>query len=157
MEDDMKTIQTLPEKSRHPGSATTPAMIQALWRRLFREHTSQLALDWLHGFGNVVYADTYASPFIIRLYHNDPKDKRVAYLSVTDGCVQWRFGVKAGGFTRCPVVTDPELMEWLDGLFWFYTATESQKQQISKLTNIERLVSERMQMIKKKQGIWKRT
>ncbi|MFC7523144.1 hypothetical protein ACFQRK_04280 [Parapedobacter sp. GCM10030251] len=153
----MKTIQTLLEKSRHPSSATTPAMIQAFWQRLFREHTSQLALDWLHGFGNVVYADTYASPFIIQLYHNHPQDKRVAYLSETAGIVEWRFGIKSMGYRQCSVVTDPDSIAWLDSLFWFYTATESQKQQISRLTNIERLVAERMHTIKKKQGIWKRS
>lgn len=152
----MKTIQTLLEKSRHPSSTTTPAMIQALWQRLFREHTSQLALDWLHGFGNVVYADTYASPFIIQLYHNHPQDKRVAYLSETAGIVEWRFGIKSMGYRQCSVVTDPDSIAWLDSLFWFYIATELQKQQISRLTNIEQLVAERMHTIKKKQGIWKR-
>src|SRR5690606_28416854 len=150
MEDEMKTIQTLLEKSRHPSSATTPAMIQAFWQRLFREHTSQLALDWLHGFGNVVYADTYASPFIIQLYHNHPQDKRVAYLSETAGIVEWRFGIKSMGYRQCSVVTDPDSIAWLDSLFWFYTATELQKQQISRLTNIEQLVAERMHTIKKK-------
>ncbi|GGC21184.1 hypothetical protein GCM10011386_11420 [Parapedobacter defluvii] len=154
----MKTLQHIPMKTwaTSPTPATTPAMIQAFWHRLFRERTHQVKMDWLQGFGNMVYADTYASPFIIRLYHNDPRDKRVAYLSVTGGCVEWRFGIKAVGFEQCPVVADPKLMEWLDSLFWFYTATESQKQQISRLTDIQRLVSERMYTIKKKQGLWKR-
>lgn len=155
----MKTKQHIPIKpwATAPTPATTPTMIQAFWHRLFRERTHHATLDWLQGFGNMVYADTYASPFIIRLYHNDPNDKRVAYLSATDGCVEWRFGIKAAGFNHSPVVTDPELMEWLDSLFWFYIATESQKQQISRLTNIEQLVAERMHTIKKKQGIWKRS
>lgn len=154
----MKTKQLIPTKpwATPPTPATTSAMIQAFWQRLFRERTTQVELDWLKGFGNIIYADAYISPFIIRLYHNDPKDKRVAYLSVTDGCVEWRFGIKAMGFAHRPEVADPELMEWLDSLFWFYTATESQKQQISRLTNIQRLVSERMYTIKKKQGLWKR-
>lgn len=155
----MKTLQHITKKpwATPPTPATTPAMIQAFWHRLFRERTHHAKLDWLQGFGNMIYADTYASPFIIRLYHNDPKDKRVAYLSVISGYVEWRFGVKTGGFAQCPVVTDPELIEWLDSLFWFYTATESQTQQIGRLTNVQRLVSERMYTIKRKQGLWKRS
>lgn len=154
----MKTQLYIQKKIRAtpPTPATTPAMIQAFWHQLFRERTHQAELDWLRGFGNIVYADTYASPFIIRLYHNDPKDKRVAYLSVTGGCVEWYFGIKATGFAQCPVATDPELIEWLDSLFWFYIATESQKQHIGRLADIQRLVAERMNTIKKKQGIWKR-
>ena len=154
----MKTQQHIAKKpwATPPTPATTPAMIQAFWQRLFRERTTQAELDWLHGFGNMVYADTYASPFIIRLYHNDPKDKRVAYLSAASGYVEWRFGIKAMGFAHCPVATDPGLIDWLDSLFWFYTATESQTQQISRLAAIQRLVSERMHTIKKKQGLWKR-
>lgn len=139
-----------------PAPATTPTMIQAFWQRLFRERTHQATLDWLHGFGNVVYADTYASPFIIRLYHNDSSDKRVAYLSASAGSVEWRFGEKSGGFAQCPVASDPELIDWLDSLFWFYTITAEQHQHISSLVNVHRLVAERMQTIKKKQGLWKR-
>ncbi|HWK59209.1 MAG TPA: hypothetical protein VNQ80_17835 [Parapedobacter sp.] len=139
-----------------PTPATTPAMIQTFWHQLFRGHTHQAALDWLHGFGNVIYADTYASPFIIRMYHNDPKDKRVAYLSVISGHVEWRFGIKAVGFAQCPVVTDPELMEWLDSLFWFYTVTAEQHHHLSRVVDVQRLVAERMRTIKKKQGLWKR-
>ncbi|RQP18361.1 MAG: hypothetical protein EAS52_05725 [Parapedobacter sp.] len=159
MEDDMKTIRTITKKPwvTPPTPATTPAMILAFWHRLFRERTHQIKLDWLQGFGNMVYADTYASPFVIRMYHNDAKDKRVAYLSATDGCAEWRFGVKAGGFAQCPVVSDPELMEWLDGLFWFYTVTAEQHQHISRVINVQQLVAERMLTIKKKQGIWKHT
>ncbi|WP_257667039.1 hypothetical protein [Parapedobacter tibetensis] len=154
----MKTKQYITTKpwATPPTPATTPAMIQAFWQRLFHERTTQAELDWLHGFGNMVYADTYASPFIIRLYHNDPKDKRVAYLSVTDGCVEWRFGIKAAGFNQCPVVTDPRLIEWLDSLFWWYTAPEAQ-QNSGRLADMQRLVAERMRTIKKKQGLWKRT
>lgn len=154
----MKTQQHITKKPWAPPltSATTPAMIQSFWQRLFHEHTHQAKLEWLHGFGNVVYADTDASPFIIRMYHNDPKDRRVVYLSAADAYVEWRFGIKAVGYERCPVTTDPKLIEWLDSLFWFYIATESQTQQISRLTNIQRLVSERMYTIKKKQRLWKR-
>ena len=140
-----------------PAPATTSAMIQAFWHGLFRGHTHQTGLDWLHGFGNVVYADTYASPFIIRMYHTDPADKRVAYLSAVSGRVEWRFGEKAGGFAQCPVVTDPELMEWLDSLFWFYTVTTEEHHHLSRLVNVQQLVAERMQTIKKKQGLWKRS
>jgi|SRR5690606_3206140 len=136
-----------------PIPATTPAMIQAFWRQLFRGRTHQATLDWLHGFGNVIYADTYASPFIIRLYHTDPKDKRVAYLSETAGIVEWRFGIKSMGYPHCSVVTDPELIDWLDSLFWFYTVTAEQHQHISSLVNVQRLVVERMQTIKKKTRI----
>ena len=138
-----------------PIPATTPAMIRSFWQRLFREHTSQLALDWLHGFGNVIYADTYASPFIIQLYHNHPQDKRVAYLSETAGMVEWRFGIKSMGFSLCSVVTDPDSIAWLDSLFWWYTATELQKKQISRRTSIQQLVAERMQTLRKKQRTWK--
>jgi len=152
----MKTIQTILEKSRHPTSATPPAMIQAFWQRLFREHTSQLALDWLHGFGNVVYADTYASPFIIQLYHNHPQDKRVAYLSETAGIVEWRFGIKSMGYRQCSVVTDPDSIAWLDSLFWFYTATDSQRTKNGRLGDMRQVVAERIRTIQKKQGLWKR-
>jgi len=155
----MKTQQHITRTTwaKAPTPATTPAMIQAFWHRLFRERTHHAELDWLQGFGNIIYADTYASPFIIRLYHSDPKDKRVAYLSVTEGIVEWRFGVKAMGFERCPATTDPRLVEWLDSLFWFYTATTEQRQSLGRLTDIRRLVAERTLTIKKKQGIWKRS
>lgn len=154
----MKALQHITKKpwATPPTPATTPAMIQAFWHRLFHERTHQAKLDWLRGFGNVIYADTYASPFIIRMYHNDPKDKRIAYLSVTNGCLEWRFGIKAVGFAQCPVVTDPELMEWLDSLFWFYTVTAEQHHHLSRVVDVQRLVAERMRTIKKKQGLWKR-
>jgi len=154
----MKTHQHITKKpwATPPTPATTSAMVQAFWHRLFRERAHQAELDWLHGFGNVIYADTYASPFIIRMYHNDPKDKRIAYLSVTNGCLEWRFGIKAVGFAQCPVVTDPELMEWLDSLFWFYTVTAEQHHHLSRVVDTQRLVAERMRTIKKKQGLWKR-
>src|SRR3546814_20940908 len=101
----MRTIQTQTKNpwATPPTPAPTPAMIQAFWQRLFHERTHQAKLDWLQGFGNVIYADTYASPFIIRLYHNDSKDKRVAYLSVTNGCVEWRFGITAVAIGRAHV------------------------------------------------------
>ncbi len=151
----MKTLQHIPKKPCATAStpATTPGMVQTFWHRLFRERISQVELDWLRGFGNVVYADTYASPFIIRLYHNDPVDKRVAYLSVTDNRVEWRFGIKAVGFHHCPVVTDPETLVWLDSLFWWYTATETQRKKIGRPTDTQRLVADRVRMIKMKQGI----
>jgi len=154
----METLQHIPNKpwATAPTPATTPAMIQAFWHRLFRERTCQATLEWLHGFGNVVYADTYASPFIIRLYHNDSKDKRVAYLSVSNGRVVWRFGIKAVGFVQCPVAADPELIDWLDSLFWFYTVTAEQRQHLSRVVDMQRLVAERMRTIKKKQWLWKR-
>lgn len=155
----MKTIQHITKTPwvEAPIPATTPAMIQAFWHRLFRERSMHTGLEWLSGFGNVVYADTYATPFIVRLYHSDPKDKRVAYLSNTGGTVTWRFGAKAAGFDQCPVATDPELIDWLDSLFWWYTATESQKQQICRVTDIRQLVADRMHVLRKKQGLWKRS
>src|SRR5690606_17807647 len=154
----MKTHQHITKKpwATPPTPATTSAMVQAFWHRLFQERAHQAELDWLQGFGNVIYADTYASPFIIRMYHTDPKDKRVAYLSVVSGRVEWRFGIKAVGFAECPVVTDPELMEWLDSLFWFYTVTADQHKHLTQLVDVQRLVAERMRTIKKKQGLWKR-
>lgn len=154
----MKTQQHI--KTKHwataPTPATTPAMIQAFWHRLFRERSQHVELDWLQGFGNIIYADTYASPFIIRLYHNEPKDKRVAYLSVTEGIVEWRFGIKAMGFAQCSVVTDPELIAWLDSLFWWYVATQEQQKVIGRPSDMRRLVENRIRTLKKKQGTWKR-
>jgi len=154
----MKTIQTITTEPRTtpPSPATTPAMIQAFWRRLFHERTTQAELDWLHGFGNMVYADTYKSPFIIRLYHNDPKDKRVAYLSVVDGQTQWRFGPKAAGFDHCPAVTDRETIVWLDSLFWWYAATESQPKKSGRPSDLQLLVADRIRNMRSKQAVWKR-
>lgn len=139
-----------------PKPATTKAMVDAFWHRLFRERTNQAVLDWLHGFGNVVYADPYATPFVIRLYGNHAKDRRVAYLSVVDGYAEWRFGTKDMGYAKCPVATDPELIAWLDSLFWWYTATEAQKKKTGRPVDMKHLVADRIRTIKKKQGTWKR-
>lgn len=139
-----------------PKPTTTPAMVTAFWHRLFRGRSSQAKLDWLQGFGNVAYADPYASPFVVRLYHNDTKDQRVAYLSVVDGWVEWRFGTKATGYSKCPVATDPGLIAWLDSLFWWYTATETQQIRTRGRQGLQLLVADRIRTIRKKQGTWKR-
>src|SRR5690606_9564374 len=102
----METFNHITDKPRVSSltPATTPAMVQAFWHRLFIERTSQARLDWLQGFGNIAYADPYASPFVVRLYGNDPTSRQVAYLSVVDGRVQWRLGTKNTGYTHSPIV-----------------------------------------------------
>lgn len=156
----MKTMKHITAPPRHrapsPKPATTPAMVQAFWHRLFTERASQARLDWLQGFGNIAYADPYAAPFVVRLYGDDPAYRQVAYLSVVDGRAQWRLGTKDMGYGHSPVVDDPDVTVWLDSLFWWYTATETQKRSTGRPTNIQSLVAERIRNMKKKQGTWKR-
>lgn len=139
-----------------PRPATTPAMVQAFWLRLFRGRTCQATLGWLHGFGSVAYADPSDSPFVVRLHGNHAEDQRVAYLSVAGGRAEWRFGTKAMGYAHSPAVTDPDTMAWLDSLFWWYTATETQQRKRGRPTDLQYVVAERIRNMKKKQGTWKR-
>lgn len=80
----------------------------------------------------------------------------MAYLSVTEGIVEWRMGIKALGFANCSVVTDPELIVWLDSIFWWYVATQEQQRTIGRPSDMRRMVEERVRFTDKKQGTWKR-
>ena len=124
--------------------ATTPAMIQTYWHKLFHAQTCHDEAILWQGFGDRIYADTYASPFVIRLYHSNPSDPRVAYLSATHGIVEWRFGIKTLGYANCSVVTDPNQIIWLDTLFWHYLATEEPKKTIGRPSAIRRAVEDRI-------------
>ena len=127
-------------KTHPPTPATTPAMIQAYWLKLFHGKTSHDEALYWQGFGDRIYADTYASPFVIRLYHSNPCDPRVAYLSAVHGIVEWRFGIKTLGYANCSVVTEPEEIIWLDSLFWQYIITEEQGKTIGRPSTIRRAV-----------------
>ncbi|WP_262248398.1 hypothetical protein [Parapedobacter soli] len=127
-------------KTHTPTPATTPAMIQAYWLKLFHGQACHEEAIYWHGFGDRIYADTYASPFVIRLYHSNPCDPRVAYLSAVHGIVEWRFGIKTLGYANCSVVTDPEQIIWLDSLFWQYIITEEQGKTIGRPSTIRRVV-----------------
>lgn len=140
----VKGEKTMKTKTHTPTPATTPAMIQAYWLKLFHKKTSHDEAIYGQGFGDRVYADTYASPFIIRLYHSNPCDPRVAYLSAVHGIVEWRFGIKTLGYANCSVVTDPKQIIWLDTLFWHYLATEEQKKTIGRPSAIRRAVEDRI-------------
>lgn len=141
MEKGEKTMKT---KTYPPTPATTPAMIQAYWLKLFHWQTSHDEAIYWEGFGDRVYADTYASPFVIRLYHSNPCDPRVAYLSAVHGIVEWRFGIKTLGYANCSVVTEPEQIIWLDSLFWQYIITEEHGKTIGRPSAIRRAVQKRV-------------
>ncbi|MGV3762709.1 hypothetical protein [Parapedobacter sp.] len=131
-------------KTHTPTPATTPAMIQAYWLKLFHGQACHDEITAWQGFGDRVYADTYASPFVIRLYHSDPCDPRVAYLSAVHGIVEWRFGIKTLVYANCSLVTDAEQIIWLDTIFWQYILTEDQGKTIGRPSTIRRAVEKHM-------------
>ncbi|MFC7526874.1 hypothetical protein ACFQRK_23155 [Parapedobacter sp. GCM10030251] len=107
--------------------ATTPAMLAHFRQYLQLNHAST---EFLIGAGFTVLgpgltAESDADSFIIRLSNPIHTNGHVAYLTLANGTVEWRYARSTVRYVRCPVVRDPVLMQWLDGLFAaFYLEAE---------------------------------
>jgi len=110
-----------------PVPATTPAMVEH-YRRYLQLNHSDKDLLIMSGFtilGPGLTADPNADPFIIRLSNPIHTKGHVAYLTLANGTVNWRYAHSEVRYARCPIVHDPVLMQWLDGLFAaFYLQAE---------------------------------
>ncbi|SEL23946.1 hypothetical protein [Parapedobacter koreensis] len=99
--------------------ATTPAMMAHYRRHLRLNHaeTDLLAMPGFAILGPHLTADPHADPFIIQFSNPLRPTGAVAYLTLRDGAVEWRYASPWIRYARCPIVHDPVLMQWLDGLF----------------------------------------
>lgn len=110
-----------------PVPATTPEMMEYYRRHLQLNHSNT---DLLIGAGFAVLgprltADLNADRFTIRLSDPICTKGHVAYLTLANGTVEWRYARSEIRYARCPTVRDPVLMQWLDGLFSaFYLEAE---------------------------------
>ncbi|MEC3881610.1 hypothetical protein [Parapedobacter sp. 10938] len=110
-----------------PVPATTPAMIAHYRRYLQLNHSNK---DLLVGAGFAMLGprltvDSHADSFIIRFSNPIHTEGHVAYLTLANGTVEWRHTRIAAPCAHCPIVSDPVLMQWLDGLFAsFYLQAE---------------------------------
>ncbi|GGG94058.1 hypothetical protein GCM10007415_31380 [Parapedobacter pyrenivorans] len=106
--------ETLP-----PIPATTPEMIGHYRKYLQLGHQDRelLLLSPFIPLGPQVTANPDADPFVIRLSDPTRPEGRVAYLLLRNGAVEWRYHHAWIRHARCPIVHDPVLMQWLDGLF----------------------------------------
>lgn len=110
-----------------PVPATTPEMMEYYRQHLQLNHSKK---DLLIGAGFAVLgpgltAKSDADSFIIRLSNPIHTNGHVAYLTLANGTVEWRYAHSTVRYVRCPVVRDPVLMQWLDGLFAaFYLEAE---------------------------------
>lgn len=78
--------------------------------------------DWLRdysGFGDQLRVFAASHLFIIR-FDQAYKEGSVAYLSVVNGGVEWRYANLDCGYMRCPVVVDPKAIGQLDEVFMRY-------------------------------------
>lgn len=102
-----------------PIPATTPEMIGHYRRHLQLGHQDRelLLLSPFIPLGPEVTANPDADPFVIRLSDPTLPEGRVAYLLLRNGAVEWRYHHSWIRHARCPIVQDPVLMQWLDGLF----------------------------------------
>lgn len=110
----MKTTRNL-----RSTSTVTPEMI-----RHYRHHLrlQQAKSDWLTAprfasLGSFLQADPYSEPFVMQIVYPIYPNGQVAYLSLQDGTPQWRYHETWVRYSLCPVVRDPVLVQWLDGLF----------------------------------------
>ncbi|PPK99308.1 hypothetical protein [Parapedobacter indicus] len=110
-----------------PVPATTPEMMEYYRQHLQLNHSNK---DLLIGAGFAVLgprltADLNADRFTIRLSNPIYTKGDVAYLTLANGTVNWRYAHSEVRYARCPTVRDPVLMQWLDGLFAaFYLQAE---------------------------------
>src|SRR5690606_31987272 len=110
-----------------PIPATTPEMVADYWRHLQLNHSNG---DLLIGAGFVMLgprltADPKADSFTIQLSNPIHTNGDVAYLTLANGTVEWRYARSEVRYARCPIVRDPVLLQWLDGLFAaFYLEAE---------------------------------
>ncbi|WP_079716941.1 hypothetical protein [Parapedobacter luteus] len=102
-----------------PTPATTPEMIGHYRRHLRLNHMRKgvLLMSPFIPLGPHLTADPDADPFIIRLSSTLRPAGATAYLTLRDGAVEWRYARTWMRYARCPIVRDPLLMQWLDGLF----------------------------------------
>ncbi len=110
----METIHAL-----RATSTVTPEMIGH-----YRHHLrlQQAKSDWLTAprfasLGSFLQADPYGEPFVMQIVYPIYPNGQVAYLSLQDGLPQWRYHETWVRYSLCPVVRDPVLVQWLDGLF----------------------------------------
>lgn len=107
--------------------ATTPTMMEHFRRYLQLSHSNE---DLLVGAGFAMLGPRlivapHADSFIIRFSNPIYTNGHVAYLTLANGIVEWRYTRVAAPCAHCPIVSDPVLMQWLDGLFAaFYLQAE---------------------------------
>ena len=107
--------------------ATTPTMMEHYRWYLRLSHSNE---DLLVGAGFAMLGPRlivvpHADSFIIRFSNPIYTNGHVAYLTLANGTVEWRYTRIAAPCAHCPIVSDPVLMQWLDGLFAaFYLQAE---------------------------------
>ncbi len=110
-----------------PIPATTPEMVGHYrdYLRLNHMDVNLLITPKFSSLGCHLKADPEADPFVMQFIYPIRQTGQIAYLTLLDGKVEWRYHDSLIRYPQCPVLSDPIRMRWLDGLFAaFYLEAE---------------------------------